>query len=274
MTDEVWSESVANPSPNRAATGAWFLRRPYTYRHLVELARRSLSPSARRLEASGAEAVAWGESLAQSPQDALEQLLGRGSYPSPRELHPDVFADAEARESRTGMDELSGPANLELPYHVARGLPARRAIETGVSYGWSSLAILLAQESVGGGTLISTDMPYPRVGNEPLVGSAVPDRLRTSWTLIRRPDRPALPRALAEIDEIDLAHYDSDKSYAGQSWAFGEIWGALRPGGILIADDIHCQTAFRDFTSNIGVKPIIVQGDDKLIGVVRRPGDD
>ena len=231
MTDGMAAEPVSQPSPNKLATAVWFLRRPYTYRHLAELVRRSLSPSGRRLEASGGEAVAWGEPLAQSPHDALQRLVGPGSYPPPRELHAEVFADAQARESQTGMELLSGPANLELLYHLTRHLPARRAVETGVSYGWSSLAILLAQESIGGGTLISTDMPYPRVGNEPHVGSAVPDRLRKSWTLIRQPDRPALPRALAEIGEIDLAHYDSDKTYAGQSWAFRKIWAALRPRG-------------------------------------------
>jgi predicted O-methyltransferase YrrM len=272
MSEESAANRVSNPAPNKLATALWFLRRPNTYRHLAELVRRSLSPSGKRLEASGPEAVAWAEPLAQSPRAALEQLEGPGSYPHPRELYAELFENAEARDAETGMDVLSGPANLELLYHLVRILPARRAVETGVSYGWSSLVILLAQDGVGGGRLISTDMPYPRVGNELLVGSAVPDRLRESWTLIRQPDRPGLSRALAEMREIDLAHYDSDKTYAGQSWAFRKIWAALRPGGILMADDIHCQTAFRDFASAIGVQSTVVQGDRKLIGVLRKPG--
>jgi predicted O-methyltransferase YrrM len=271
MTDETRAENLSYPSPNKLATAAWFLRRPYTYRHLAELVRRSLMPSVRRLEDNASEAVAWGEATAISAQDALERLLGPGSYPAPGELHPDVFAEAKVREHETGMQAMSGPANLELLYHLTRKLPAKRAVETGVSSGWSSLAILLAQEDIGGGTLISTDMPYPRVGNENYVGSAVPDGLRNSWTLIRRPDRSALPRALAEIGEIDLAHYDSDKTYAGQSWAFRKIWEALRPSGVLIVDDIQLRTAFRDFASTLEVQPIVVRGIDKLIGVLQRP---
>jgi predicted O-methyltransferase YrrM len=167
---------------------------------------------------------------------------------------------------------LGGAANLELLYHLTRRLEAHRVVETGVAYGWSSLTILLAQESIGGGTLVSTDMPYPRMNNEEHVGCVVPARIRTSWTLVRRPDRPALPRALARVGEIDLVHYDSDKTYAGQSWAFREIWAALRPGGVLIADDIDCQTAFRDFSSRLALRPIVVEGQGKLIGVIQKPG--
>jgi predicted O-methyltransferase YrrM len=264
------AKSDTQPLPNKLATAAWFLRRPQTYPHLVELVRRSLSRSTRReLESSGREAVAWAQPLARSPQDALQHLLGPGSYPPPRELHPAVFAEAQARVDEGGM-VLGGAANLELVYHVTRSLAARRVIETGVAYGWSSLAILLAQETIGGGTLTSTDMPYPRMGNERLVGCVVPDRLRKSWTLVRRPDRPALPRALANLGRIDLAHYDSDKTYAGQSWAFSQMWAALRPGGVLIADDIDCQTAFRDFAARIGEPPSVVDGGGKLIGVLRK----
>jgi predicted O-methyltransferase YrrM len=166
---------------------------------------------------------------------------------------------------------LGGEANLELLYHLVRGLGARCVIETGVAYGWSSLAILLAQEATGGGILISTDMPYPRLRNEGYVGWVVPERLRGSWTLIRRPDRPGLSRALARLRQIDLAHYDSDKTYAGQAWALRTIWRKLRPGGILIVDDIDCQAAFRDFSELAGVAPTVVDGCGKLIGVLQKP---
>jgi len=261
---------IVQPSPNKLATAAWFVRRPSTYRHLAEMVRRSLSRSTRTLETTREEAAAWGEPLALSPQEALRRLLGPGSYPSPRQIYPTVFADADSRANASGM-LLGGAANLDLLYHITRGLPAHRVVETGVAYGWSSLAILLAQEETRGGTLASTDMPYPRLGNEEQIGCVVPHRLRKHWTLIRQPDRPALPRVLARLGVIDLAHYDSDKTYAGQSWAFRRLWRNLRPGGLLIVDDIDCQTAFRDFASAMGLRPIVVDGVGKLIGVVRRP---
>lgn len=255
------------PVPNKVATALWFLRRPYTYLHLAAILRRSVSRSSRAHERSAPDALAWGEPLAQAPQIALQLLLGPGDYPSPRALYPSEFREAEAEAHRSPL-VLGGAANLELLYHLTLGLKARRVIETGVAYGWSTLAILLAQETIGGGELVSTDMPYPRMGNEDLVGCVVPDRLRRSWRLLRQPDRPALARAIRQFGSIDLAHYDSDKTYDGQSWAFRRIWPSLRPGGAMVADDIDQQTAFRDFAHAVGVRPVVVEGGGKLIGVL------
>lgn len=266
----VEDKRVGGLRPNKLATTLWFLRRPYTYPHLAEMVRRGLSPAGRRREDTSAEALAWGSDLAITPPEALQVLLGPGDYRSPRELHPEAFAAAQTKVEESEV-LLGGAANLELLYHLVRGLGARRVVETGVAYGWSSLAILLAQEALGGGSLVSTDMPYPRLDGEEEVGVVVPELLRGSWRLIRRPDRSGLPRALAQIGEIDLAHYDSDKTYAGQSWAFGRLWTGLRPGGVLIVDDINYQTAFRDFSAAVGIEPIVVDGQGKLIGVLRKP---
>ena len=262
--------AVGQLPSNKLATAAWFLRRPYTYAHLAEMLRRSVSPSTRRHEATQDEALAWGGSFAQSDQELLQMLVGRGAYPSARVLHPEAFVEAQANVSRSDTT-LGGPADLDLLYHLTVGLQARRVVETGVAYGWSSLAILLAQETIGAGTLASVDMPYPRLGGEAQVGCAVPHGLRASWRLIRRPDRTALPRALDDLCPLDLAHYDSDKTYAGQSWAFPQMWAALRPGGALIADDIDLQTAFRDFVVTTGAVPHVVRCGAKLCGVIVKP---
>ena len=101
------------------------------------------------------------------------------------------------------------------------------AVETGVAYGWSSLALLLA-----GMRLISTDMPYPLDNSEDHVGCVVPDELRASWTLIRRPDRGALSGVLSREGEVSLFHYDSDKSRTGRLWAYRLVWGHLAPGAL------------------------------------------
>ena len=261
---------IGQPPPNKLATAAWFMVRPYTYLHLVEMLRRLASPSLRHLEASGPEAREWGQAMAISPLHALESVLGAGEYPAVTSLHPDIFERAASRARGTGIG-LGGAANLDLLYHLVRGLEARHVLETGVAYGWSSLSILLAQKAFGGGSLVSTDMPYPRAGNEEVVGCVVPEDLRASWTLIRRPDRPGLGRAVRKLGTLDLAHYDSDKTYAGQRWAYPKIWAALRSGGVLVSDDIQYQTAFRDFAATCGASPIVVGGDDKLIGILRKP---
>ena len=52
----------------------------------------------------------------------------------------------------------------------------RRVIETGVAYGWSSLALLLSLKNRNG-LLVSTDLPYAGLDNDPYVGCVVPDEL-------------------------------------------------------------------------------------------------
>ena len=263
--------TLGQPPPNRFATAAWFLRRPSTYRHFAELIGRSLTPSARLREDTQREAIEWGGPRAISPQNALDVVLGRGPTPSVETVHPEAM-DYARRQAETSGFVLGGAANLELLFYLTRGLQAERVIETGVAYGWSSLAILLAQQELKTGHLVSTDMPYPRAGSEGAVGCVVPDPLRENWTLLRKPDRPALPTALTHFGgAVDLVHYDSDKSYAGQHWAFAQIWDALRPGGVLVADDIDSQCAFRDFTAGVGVDPLVVVGERKLIGIVTKP---
>lgn len=254
-------------APNKLATGLWFLKRPATYGHLGAMLRRTALGSERVRGHGSREALAWGEPLARSPQAVLTALFGEGAYPSPRDTYPDVFAQADFTVEQSGS-ALGGAANLQLLYHLTHGLQARRVVETGVAYGWSSLAILLAQQAVGAGELVSTDMPYPRMGRDDLVGCVVPERMRASWTLLRQPDRPGLTRAIRRLGVIDLAHYDSDKTYDGQSWAFPHLWKALRAGGALVVDDIDQQTAFRDFAVTLGVRPFVVDGQGKLIGVL------
>jgi predicted O-methyltransferase YrrM len=128
-----------------------------------------------------------------------------------------------------------------------------------VASGWSSLAILLAMRESGGGRLISIDMPYAKLNNESYVGCAVPDALRSRWSLVRKSDRDALEPAIGELGELDLAHYDSDKSYRGRMFAYPRLWAALRQGGILMSDDIEDNLAFRDFAESVGKKAWVLE---------------
>ncbi|MFV0281806.1 MAG: hypothetical protein ACK5JM_13735, partial [Rhodoblastus sp.] len=74
---------------------------------------------------------------------------------------------------------------------------ARRMVETGVAYGWSSLALLAASEDRPDSRLVSVDMPYPKMNNEAFVGIVVPERFHARWKLVRKPDRNGL-RALRD----------------------------------------------------------------------------
>ena len=74
--------------------------------------------------------------------------------------------------------KMGGAGDLSLIHAAARLSGARRAVETGVAYGWSSLAILAALAENRSGHLASVDMPYAKLNNEPFVGIVVTNSLR------------------------------------------------------------------------------------------------
>lgn len=255
---------------SKIATAAWFARRPAFWRQAVELVRLKFvtnmdSPERR------ANARAWAAERAVPVAEALEKIgLLDGARPLP-ELPPEILAEAEGRARRATV-EMGGPGDLRLIYAAARLSGALRAVETGVAYGWSSLAMLAALAKNGDGALASVDMPYAKIGNEPFVGIVVPESLRSRWTLIRLPDRNGLKRAIARFGgSIDLAHYDSDKTWYGRSFAYPLIWNALVPGGVFISDDIQDNMRFAKFVAEQGVDFAVTECAGKYVGICRKP---
>lgn len=115
-------------------------------------------------------------------------------------------------------------------------------------------------------------MPYPNKNNDKYVGCVVPQKYRSNWKIINKADRDALPKALNVLKEVDLCHYDSDKSYDGRMWAYPMLWKALRKGGIFISDDIADNVAFRDFANMLKMNPVIVKvGSEKYVGILLKP---
>jgi predicted O-methyltransferase YrrM len=248
----------------------WFLRRPRLYPHMMHLVSIRLSPSSRMMEDTGEEALEWCKGLAVDTYAALERLTGSPSTTNVRDLHRDYYERAERTAAECPV-EMGGPGNLDLLYWCAEHLKAEKVIETGVAFGWSSLTILLSLRNRPGSRLISSDMPYRNRDDEKHVGCIVPDDLRSSWRILRYADRQAVPRALKTLGTIDICHYDSDKSYDGMMWAYPRLWKALRPGGFFISDDIGDNVAFRDFSRTTGCDPVIVNKDEKYMGVIVKP---
>lgn len=251
----------------KAKTALWFLQRPSFWPFMLELGRRRLT-NAYRHEAHYPEAEKWAAAQAVSVEQALDAvgIKGEGVWTLPDNL----LSEAQARAEKSGV-EMGGPGDLQL-IHKAVGLSgAKSVIETGVAYGWSSLAALAALRQTDG-RLVSVDMPYPKAGNEEFVGIVVPQEWRNRWTLIRRPDRNGIKHAIAAFGgTIDLAHYDSDKSYVGRMYALPLLWAALRPGGLLICDDIQDNFGFRDFASKLAIPFAITESDGKFVGLLRKP---
>jgi predicted O-methyltransferase YrrM len=234
----------------------------------------------RRLTGSDADRVKVDESrvacanLAVSPEEAMHTLgleppmLGRFAHEQ-----ADRLSMANAAVEAAGAERMGGAADVDLLYALCVATGARRVIETGVAFGWSSLAILTAIEDRPGARLVSIDMPYLGASSDHLVGLAVSEELRDTWTLRRGADRDELEAAIADVEPIDIAHYDSDKSASGRLWAYALMWDGLRPGGLLMSDDIGDNFSFLRFAESRDIEPIVVRGPDgeKFSGILRKP---
>jgi predicted O-methyltransferase YrrM len=250
----------------------WFLARPRYWRYFAYFVwwrLRNLFQPQNRPE-DRAQAMAWCEHQAVERDVALRQVIGTEAFPAFEEQFRDVL-EASRRVTNQISIPMGGAGDMELLYQLAEHLQATRVIETGVAFGWSSLAILLSLRNRPDAKLVSTDLAYPGRNSEQYVGCAVPLELQTGWIIVPYPDRQALPRALKLLPQIDLCHYDSDKTHEGRDWAYPRLWRALRSGGMLVSDDIGDNLAFRDFCAQIGQTPMIYRYKSKYIGLMVKP---
>ncbi len=223
---------------------------------LLRLARARLFGTSPSLEDTHEQAARYCHRRAVDCREAVRRITGQSPVPL-REQFASVFADADAAVAACPQ-RMGGGANLDLLHACARHVEARTVVETGVAYGWSSLALLLGLRGVDGGRLVSTNLHYREYGDDRFVGCAVPASLRGPWTILAEADAVALPKALALAGECDLCHYDSDKSYAGRMWAYPRLWNALRVGGCFLSDDIDDNLAFAHFSATVRQRPTVV----------------
>lgn len=252
---------------SKAQTLAWFAQRPSHWPHARALAARRLRRDADDRPELRERARTWARAQA-SPLEDVGRALGYvGPAAGPAELVGRArYDDAQARVAGCPV-KLGGAGDIRLAYMACEATQATRAVETGVAYGWTSLAILSSLSQRPGTSLVSVDMPYPKLGSEDWVGVAVPEDLRAGWRLIREPDRNGLRKALSLHDgPLDVCHYDSDKSYHGRRWAYPQLWQALRPGGIFISDDIQDNFAFKEFVEELGREFFVVESQRKFVG--------
>jgi predicted O-methyltransferase YrrM len=126
-------------------------------------------------------------------------------------------------------------------------------IETGVAAGVSSTYILYAMENSGiEGNLISIDAGKRefdgiRLPQDKPVGFLVPYHLRKRWKLIIGLSRSILPHILEELGNIDVFLHDSEHTYENMMFEYTTVWPHLKPGRVIISDNIEWNSAFRDF---------------------------
>jgi hypothetical protein len=249
----------------------FYLARPTYWAHLQQ---RAIKPFLPDLDSRSHrdQATRWASIRALPLADALAEL-GIVAAPGAKlpAIDPALLKTAAGNAARSGC-RMGGPGYIELIYAAAKLSGARNAVETGVAYGWSSLALLAAMRERGG-HLVSVDRPYPAAGNEAFVGIAVPDEYRGNWRIVREPDRHGIRKAVGCFPRgIDIAHYDSDKSYRGRLYGYAVLWNALRPGGVFISDDIQDNMAFAAFVQARSVAYGVVETRGKYAGIAIKPG--
>lgn len=246
-----------------AKTLVAYLKRPDLY---PELGRKIYKNIFKRQAAfKGKEkTLTWASSIAVSQETAIKNLFGT-EFQKFSELFPNEFQSALQKE-KVCPAKMGGAGALELIYSACEFTKAQNVVETGVAYGWSSLAALLSLEKRNG-TLYSSDMPYLSQDGDQYVGYVVPEKLKKNWRLFRHADKESLPKIFAENGSFDVVHYDSDKSYDGMKWAYSQLYPQLRKGGVFISDDINDNSAFQDFCEKNGIHPKVVDFKGKYVGV-------
>jgi predicted O-methyltransferase YrrM len=158
-------------------------------------------------------------------------------------------------------------------YAVLRQLRPEVAVETGVANGFSTAFALLALDRNGAGELHSVDLPrevgreYDEsafyegegragipAGSEP--GWLIPPDLKRRWTLVLGRTQEELPPLLERLGTIDSFMHDSEHSFECMWFEFNAAWPHLRPGGLLLSDDVNSTEAFPRFAKERGKEPI------------------
>lgn len=258
---------------HKMRSAGFYMKRPAFWAHF---AHRGLGYVRADLDGAGFQAagLAWARAQALPPQEALARirLIVPPGEPLPA-LPRQIWNDARQRVAQAPC-KMGGGGDVDLIYAVTRLSRARAVLETGVAFGWSSLAFLTAITQGGsGGHLVSVDRPYPGDGSEAFVGIAVEPGLRKQWRIVREPDRNGLRRAIAHFPHgVDLAHYDSDKTYRGRWFGYHAIWEALKPGGVFMSDDIQDNMAFAHFVARMPAPFGVVESQGKFVGLAIKPG--
>ena len=182
------------------------------------------------------------------------------------------FIEKEAKEKLSRLNiSLGGGGNYILLYFLIRKFKLLNVVETGVAAGWTSLAILKALKKNNNGNLYSSDFPYFRLENpEKYIGFLAQGEInKNNWFLDIRGDDIALPEIIKQMTDknIDLFHYDSDKSYSGRVNALKILNSKINSKTIIIFDDIQDNLHFKDFVEENKKDFYIFEFDGKFIGI-------
>ena len=232
---------------------------------MVEKAWARLTERNRRGEAK--DSKRWCADQAEPLADFALSLNAQ-AWPHAVKFDEALRRDASAKLQAIGVD-LGGGGDCRLLHFLVQHLMPETVVETGVAAGFSSQCILSALAENGAGHLFSSDFPYFRLDRpERFVGVLVDSNLKNRWTLHTDGDRKNLPRIVAQTEQIDLIHYDSDKSRSGRSLAMRLLEPQLVENAVIVMDDIQDNLFFRDYANSQSRPWRVFAYMDKHVGLI------
>ncbi|KUL35685.1 SAM-dependent methyltransferase [Streptomyces sp. NRRL F-4489] len=143
----------------------------------------------------------------------------------------EALADVTREHFPEAAGMLSAPEQAPLLAFLVRLTGARQVVEVGTFTGFATLA--MAQALPADGTVLTCDVSeeWTAYGREAWAAAGVADRIRLRLG-------PALEtlRGLPPEPHLDLVYLDADKG--GYIGYWEELVPRLRPGGLLVADNV------------------------------------
>lgn len=142
-------------------------------------------------------------------------------------------------------------------------------VETGVATGVSSAVILKVLSENGSGCLYSVELPPIGRKDISYIGSSIPQCYKSRWKLKLGPSVIVLPQILKQIGRFDIFIHDSDHSYWNQKAEYELALRFLKPGGILISDDVR-NDSFLEVAEKYSLRPIVISRSERggFIGIL------
>ena len=157
-------------------------------------------------------------------------------------------------------------------YALCKIIKPKIIIETGVAYGLSTAYILQALHENKSGTLYSIDSEFRPWESESMIGSAIPDELKTHWKFVKGSSTKKLKNLLESVGKIDIFLHDSMHTYKNMIFEFESAWPYIKHDGFLLSDDILENNSFLEFYKSKNLEPILLSTLDQkhTFGILKK----
>ena len=158
-------------------------------------------------------------------------------------------------------------------YALCKIIKPKIIVETGVAYGLGTSYILQALYENKSGTLYSIDSEFRPWESELMIGSAIPDELKTHWKFVKGSSTEKLKDVLKSVGKIDIFLHDSMHTYKNMIFEFESAWPYIKNNGFLLSDDILENNSFLEFYTSKNLKPILLSSLDQkhIFGILKKP---